>query len=414
MKAEIICVGTELLLGDIVNTNAAWLAKRLAEVGVSVYKHLVIGDNHHRLTQAIKNAIEENDVVICTGGLGPTQDDMTKEALAQACDVELVQNEEALNWLEERYNSWGRKISPNNYRQTYFPEGSTPLFNPNGSAPGCRFDYKNKHIFLLPGPPREMNPMYLNDVKPFLEKESNVILHSLNMKLIGIGESSAEELIKDLVSAQTNPTIATYAHFGELTIRLTAAAKTEEEAMELIEPVYSELKKRFGQSLYGYDDDTIESVVVGLLKEHDLSIAVAESCTGGLISSTLISVPGVSDVFKEAVVTYTNEAKIKHLKVDEEAIIKYGAVSEEVAKQMAIGAAKMAGSDIGISTTGIAGPEGGTEDKPVGLVYVGIYYKGEVIVDKYNIKSSRDGVRRRTTLKLIDWVRRIIQNEKAS
>ncbi|MFP4456928.1 MAG: competence/damage-inducible protein A [Clostridia bacterium] len=413
MKAEIICVGTELLLGDIVNTNATWLAKQLAEVGVSVYKHLVVGDNHKRLTQAIKNAIEENDVVICTGGLGPTQDDMTKEALAQACNVEMVQNEKALKWLEGRYDkSWG-KMAPNNYRQTYFPKGSIPLNNPNGSAPGCRFDYNGKHIFLLPGPPREMNPMYFTYIKPFLEEENHVVLRSLNMKIIGIGESSAEEIIKDIVSTQTNPTIATYAHFGELTIRLTAMAETEQEAKELIVPVASELKRRFGNNIYGYDEDTIESVVIDLLKERDLTIAVAESCTGGLISSTLISVPGVSEVFKEAMVTYTNEAKIKHLKVDKEAIIEHGAVSEEVAKQMAIGIAKLSGADIGISTTGIAGPGGGTKEKPVGLVYVGLYYNDKVKADKYNINSSRDGVRRRTTLKLIDWVRRTIQNDKS-
>jgi len=410
VKAEIICVGTELLLGDTVNTNATWLAKQLAEIGVNVYKHLVVGDNHNRLKMAIENAIKANDVIICTGGLGPTQDDMTKEALAQACELELVQNEEAVVWLEDRFNRrYGGNISPNNYRQTLFPKGSKPLYNPNGSAPGCRLDYKDKHIFLLPGPPREMKPMYNSFVKDLLEKENNSILYSRNIKLIGIGESSAEELIKDIVSNQTNPTIATYAHFGELTVRVTSKATSLEEAKKISQPVIEELKNRFKNKVYGYDEDSIESVVIDLLKQKELSISVAESCTGGLISSTLISVPGVSSVFKEALVAYTNESKIKHLKVKEDLIKEYGAVSDQVAGQMAKGIAEFSNSDIGIATTGIAGPGGGTEEKPVGLVYVGLYIKGKLYTDKYIINSSRDGVRRRTTLKVLDWLRRMLQ-----
>lgn len=407
MKAEIICVGTELLLGDIVNTNATWLAKQLAEVGVSVYKQLVVGDNHERLTMAIKNALKENDVVICTGGLGPTQDDMTKEALAKACDVDLVQDKQALEWLEKRYNN-SVKMAPNNYRQTYFPKGSIPLFNPNGSAPGCRFDCKGKHVFLLPGPPREMNPMYFTYIKPLLDKKSGSALRSLNMKLIGIGESNAEEMVKDIISKQSNPTIATYAHFGELTVRLTAIAETGEEADKLIEPVANQLRERFGNNIFGYDDDSIESVVIALLKEKKLTLAVAESCTGGLVSSTLVSVPGASEVFKEAIVAYSNEAKIKHLGVDAPMIEKHGAVSEIVAKQMALGVAKFSGTNIGISTTGVAGPGGGTEEKPVGLVYVAVAINGNVKADKYYINSSREGIRRRTTTRLLDWVRRLL------
>jgi nicotinamide-nucleotide amidase len=407
VKAEIICVGTELLLGDTVNTNATWLAKQLAEVGVSVYKHLVVGDNHYRLKLAIESAIRDNDVVICTGGLGPTQDDMTKEALAQACDVELEQSKEAIEWLEDRFNRrYGGNISPNNYRQTFFPKGSIPLYNPNGSAPGCRFDYNGKHIFLLPGPPREMKPMYESFVRPLLEQETDSVLYSKNIKLIGIGESSAEELIKDIVTNQTNPTIATYAHFGELTVRVTSKASSMEEAKSISSPVIRELQKRFNSNVYGYDDDSIESVVIDLLKKKGYSLSIAESCTGGLISSTLVSIPGASSVFKESLVAYTNEAKIKHLGVEKSVIEKYGAVSEQVAKQMAEGIAKFSNSDIGISTTGIAGPGGGTEEKPVGLVYVGLYIDGEIYVDKYNINSSRDGVRRRTTLKVLDWLRR--------
>ncbi len=406
MRAEIICVGTELLLGDIINTNASWLARELATVGVSVYKHLVVGDNHNRLIVAIKNALEDNDVVICTGGLGPTQDDMTKEALAQACQLDMAQNPEALSWLEERFNRNGYRLTENNYRQALFPEGAIPLYNPNGSAPGCKLEYDNKVIYLLPGPPREMQPMFYEFIKPYLESKSDGVLRSVNMRIIGVGESSAEEMAKEIINKQSNPTIAPYAHFGELSFRITAKAEDEKKAYDLIKPVINDIEKIFGDNIYGFDDDTLEAVVIKELQNKRLTFAIAESCTGGLLSSYIVNVPGSSSVFKEGVITYSNESKIRRLGVNEETLKSHGAVSKEVAKEMAIGIAKTAKADIGIATTGIAGPGGGTATKPVGLVYTAIYYNNCVTVEEHQFNSSREGVRRRSALRLLDMLRR--------
>jgi nicotinamide-nucleotide amidase len=408
MRAEIICVGTELLLGDIVNTNASWLARELAEVGVGVYKQLVVGDNHNRLAMAIKDALDENDVVICTGGLGPTQDDMTKEALADACNLDMVENLEARKWLEERFNRNGYTLTQNNYRQAVFPKGSVPLYNENGSAPGCKLEIGQKVVYLLPGPPREMQPMYYQYIRPYLESKTDGVLRSVNLRIIGVGESSAEEMAKDIINKQSNPTIAPYAHFGELSFRITAKAASEVDAFEMIKPVIDDLKKVFDDNIYGYDDDNIEKVVVKKLIESNMTVSIAESCTGGLLTSHIVNVPGSSKVLMQSVVAYSNQAKIDRLGVKEETLLQYGAVSKEVAKEMAIGIAKSSGTDIGIATTGLAGPGGGSKDKPVGLVYIAFYINGCVTVEEHLFKSSREGVRRRSVLRALDSLRRRI------
>lgn len=407
MIAEILCVGTELLLGDIVNTNAAWIAKELASLGVSVYRQVVIGDNHQRLKEAYGLALQRADIVISTGGLGPTQDDLTKEALAQACSLELQRNENAANWIQQRFIDKGFTLTENNWRQANFPVGSTPLFNEYGTAPGCMLQINQKTVFLMPGPPVEMKPMFQLYIKPWIQEQTKIILRSRVLKILGIGESAAEEIIRDIIDSQSNPSIAPYAKYGQVTFRITARADNEQEALALIEPMEQELRKRFKLNIFGVDDDTIESVTIDLLNKHNLTLACAESCTGGLVSSLLINVPGVSKIFKEAVIAYSNEAKAKRLNVNSNSLKKYGAVSCQVAAEMAEGVAKTAGTNIGLSTTGIAGPTGGTETKPVGLVYCGLYINGEVITKRFLFPNrSRDSIRKRAMLSCIDWLRR--------
>lgn len=412
MKAEIICIGTELLLGDTINTNASWIARELANMGVSVYHHIVVGDNHQRLAEAYRQALSRADLILCTGGLGPTQDDMTKEALAQVSGRPLERNALAAQWLVERFDARNYQMAANNWRQADFPMGSIPLFNPNGTAPGCHLILENQQsVFLMPGPPREMKPMFESYVKPWIEKQSQVVLRSRVLHIIGIGESTAEEMIKDLISVQTNPTIAPYASYGEIKFRITAQAQSEAAAFELIEPVERELRVRFGDNVYGSDDDDLETVVFRLLKAHQLTIACAESCTGGFLAARLINVPGVSEVLLEGFITYSNESKIKRLAVSPTTLAQYGAVSAEVAAEMAVGVAQVSGANVGVATTGIAGPGGATPEKPVGLVYVGLAINGRVQTQEFYFpNNNRAGVRSRTVIKLLDWLRRELEN----
>ncbi len=406
MRAEIINVGTEILLGEIVNTNAAFLGQKLAENGISVFRQQVVGDNHRRLAEALKNAIDANDIVICTGGLGPTQDDMTKEALAQVCNLPMEQSEEALSWLQENFR--GREMTENNFRQALFPKSSIPLYNTRGSAPGCRLDYQGKYIFLLPGPPREMQPMFDAYVLPLLKELSDEVFQSINIKLIGIGESSAEDMVSDLISSQYNPTIGTYASLGEVHFRLTANAPTAEEAQSLLKPLVKEFQKRFGDLIYGYDDDNIVVSVMRLLKERNWEIAIAESCTGGMVAADFVNEPGASEMFGEGIIAYSNAAKVRRLGVSEKTLAAFGAVSAETALEMARGVAKVTGADIGLSTTGVAGPGGGTVEKPVGLVYTAVCHGDDCVVEEHYFSGSRTDIRRRTTMRLWAQLRKFL------
>ncbi len=409
MIAEILCVGTELLLGDIVNTNSSWLAKELADLGVSVYRHIVIGDNKQRLKEAFETALNRSDVILCTGGLGPTQDDISKEALAEACGRKLVRNEQAAQWIKSRYIDKGFALTENNWRQANFPEGATPLFNPFGTAPGCQLELAEKVIFLMPGPPVEMKPMFAGYIKPWIQARNHIVLKSRVLRITGLGESAAEDRVADIVASQNNPTIAPYAQYGEVIFRITARADSEQQALNLIEPVELEMRKRFGLNIYGADDACLEGVVVELLEKNLLTISCAESCTGGLVTARLVNIPGVSTVLKEGIVAYSNEAKITRLNVNPETIKKFGAVSAEVAAEMAEGIAQTSNSSLGISTTGIAGPEGGTLEKPVGLVYIGLFFKGKVSTKELKLfNRSRDNIRKRATLAVLDLVRRTI------
>ena len=405
MKAEIITVGTEILLGDILNTNCRYLSRELAAMGIEMYYQITVGDNEERLLKTLEESLNRSDIVICTGGLGPTEDDITKEVCAKYFGYKLELHKPSLDAMIERFKHMNRVPTKNNEKQAYFPKEAYILKNDNGTAPGCIMEKEGKMIVVLPGPPKEMESMFENYVKPYLSKLTDDVIESEVLRIIGVGESKVENDILDIIDSQTNPTIATYAKGYECTLRITAKAKSVEEAKELIKPMSDEMKRRFGQSLYAVGETSIEEVVAKMLVENNLKIAVAESCTGGMVSASLINYPGISSVFMEGCVTYSNEAKMKSLGVKKETLDVYGAVSDKCAKEMASGVAARYNTNIGIATTGIAGPDGGTDEKPVGLVYFGIYINGKVISKKYVFNGDRQGVRERATRTILNDLR---------
>ncbi len=408
MKAEIIAVGTEILLGNIVNTNAQFISEKLADLGFEVYHQSVIGDNTERLKIELKEAFSRADLVITTGGLGPTKDDLTKETAFEYFNKKSKVHKESLDKIEDFFKKINRQMVESNKKQAYFPEDATILCNDVGTAPGCIIEEEGKIIVLLPGPPREMKPMFENYALPYLAKFSDGVLTSKILRVMGIGESTAEQMIQDIIEAQSNPTVAPYAKDGEMTFRITAKANSQEEGYKLIQPVEEEIKKRLGVAVYAEGETTLENVLGQMLVDRNITISTAESCTGGLLAGTIINYPGISKVFKEGAITYTNESKQERLGVLKETLDEYGAVSKQTAEEMAKGIAEKANTDIGISTTGIAGPGGGTKDKEVGLVYVGLYIKGKVMSKEFHLTGSRERVRNSTVKKAIEWVRREI------
>jgi len=410
MICEILSVGTELLLGDILNTNSQYLNRRLADLGISVYFNTTVGDNPQRLKKALEIAFSRSDMVIATGGLGPTKDDLTKEVSAEFFGKKLILHEESLNRIKEFFEKRGLPLTEGNIKQAYIIEGSKVIPNDWGTAPGIIYENNGKILILLPGPPREMIPMFETYVVPYLLTLSSETIQSKVLRVCGLGESFMEERIKDLIENQTNPTIAPYAKEGEAILRITAKAKSKEEAEKLIEEVEKEIRKRLGDFIYGEGDITLEEVVVKLLIEKGITIAVAESCTGGMISARIVNVPGVSKVFKEGIIAYSNESKIKRLNISEETLKKYGAVSKECALEMARNVALISGADIGLSSTGIAGPEGETSDKPVGLVYLGLYMNGVENYKELKLSGERNRIRLYTTINALDFLRRHILN----
>lgn len=411
MKAELISIGTEILLGDIVNTNAQFLAKELAVLGIDVYHQSVIGDNEERILKAFKEAFDRCDIIITTGGLGPTQDDLTKELGAKYFNRKLILHEPSLEWIKKYLDINEEEVLEANKNQAYFPEGSIILPNEKGTAPGAIICENNKTLIILPGPPKEMEAMFSNHVTKYLSKLTNDIIKSKTLRIFGVGESLMAKKLDDIIKNSKNPTVAPYAKEYEVTLRITAKEKSKEKCDELIKHKVDEIKSLIGEYIYGEDETSLEKVVAELLCKKKLSISIAESCTGGMIAATLISYPGISEIFKEGVVTYSNEAKVKRLGVKEETLRKFGAVSEETAREMVMGIAKSLNTDIAISSTGIAGPGGGTEDKPVGLVYIGIYIKGDIIVERLNLKGDREAVRKKATLNALNLLRKeIIRN----
>ena len=394
-NAEILCVGTEILIGDIVNTNAAFISEKLALMGISQYYQAAVGDNPERLEAAIKAALTRCDLIIMSGGLGPTYDDLTKETAAKCMGRRLILNEEALQRIKNIFAFRGRKMTENNEKQAYIPEGSTVFQNDAGTAPGCAIeDFENqKIIIMLPGPPFEMKKMFTESVMPYLEKFTDRRFVSKNVNIFGMGESEVESKLKTLMESSVNPSIAPYCGDGEVRLRVTASAKTEEECNSLVnEAIKHIFESEVAPYIYG-TDKTLAQALVEKYSALGKTVAVAESCTGGLIAKRITDVPGSSAILGYGCVTYANEAKMKLLSVKAETLEKYGAVSEQTAKEMAMGVRALAGADIGIATTGIAGPGGGTKEKPVGLVYLGIASEKGVRAVRLNLTGERDRVR---------------------
>lgn len=406
MKAEILAVGTELLMGQIVNTNAQYLSSKLPDVGISVYYHSVVGDNPERLRESLELALKRCDVVITTGGLGPTQDDLTKETISEVCGRKLVLHQESLDAIKAFFKKIGREMTQNNEKQAYMPENCIILKNNNGTAPGCIIEQGEKVVVMLPGPPSEMKPMFDDFVFPYFRDRSSYTIESKFLRVFGIGESAMETKILDLIEGQTNPTIATYAKEGEVTIRVSARVEQGQDAEMLLRPVIEEIRKRTGDCLYSEEDHTLDQVAAELLSRHKLTLATAESCTGGLISQMLTNIPGISSVFMGGAVTYSNDAKEEYLGVKRETLLQHGAVSSQTAGEMAWGVRNRLNTDIGVAVTGIAGPDGGTPEKPVGLVYIGLSSEKGTFTKELRLLGNRKRIRTITALHVFDMIRR--------
>jgi nicotinamide-nucleotide amidase len=405
-KAEILAVGTELLMGQTANTNAQYLSARLPDVGIGVYYHCVVGDNTGRLKEALELALSRSDIVVMTGGLGPTRDDLTKETVADVMNRRLIPDQETLDKLKGFFSRLNRPMTENNLKQADMPEGSIIIRNNNGTAPGCIIEEQNKIVIMLPGPPSEMKPMFEETVIPYLEEKSEYKIVSRFLRIFGIGESAMEDTIKDLIENQSNPTIAPYVKEGEVTVRITAKYPKGDAAEDIITPVEEEIKKRFGIKVFSSDNKGLHETVAAMLLQSGTTIAIAESCTGGLISARLTEIPGVSRVFNRGIISYSNESKIENLNVKSETLDRFGAVSRETAIEMAAGVRTLSGTDFGLSVTGIAGPDGGSVEKPVGLIYIALADKNNVDCKELRLWGNRNRIRNIAALHGFDMVRR--------
>lgn len=407
MNFEIISIGTELLLGQIVNTNARDISRMLSELGMNVYYTTVVGDNPERLKEAIEIASKRADGIITTGGLGPTCDDLSKETIAEFCNLKCVPHEESKRRIIERFKKQNRYMAESNLKQADMPEGCIVLQNNCGTAPGAIIENEKATIIMLPGPPFEMNAMLNESVRPYLEKLADSVIYSKSLRVFGAGESAAEEMVKELINEQTNPTIAPYAKTGEMEFRLTAKAENKERAKELLEPFEKKVRDILGSYVYAEGEDaSLQKTVVELLLKNKKKISFAESCTGGLLAKKITEVSGASGCFDCSFVTYSNEQKENLLGVKGETLERYGAVSPQTALEMCKDVRERAKADIGIGITGIAGPDGGTDEKPVGLVYIGICTDDVWGVCKLNLAGGRGMVRERAALYALDLARR--------
>ncbi len=408
MNAEIIAVGTELLLGQILNTNARFLSQRLSQYGINVFYQTVVGDNKNRLMSALELASNRADLIITTGGLGPTGDDLTKETIAEFCGLKCVTHEESLVALKKRFEKNGMYMAANNLKQADMPEGCIVLENENGTAPGAIVETDKGIFVMLPGPPSEMEPLFDKKVCPYLETKTDKAIYSKSLRVFGIGESALDEKLNKLMTESTNPSLAPYAKMGEVVLRLTASAENMDEAQKKIMPLEEKVRESLGDMIYAEgDDNSLEATVCEILQKKGLKLATAESCTGGLLAGKITSIPGASACFDCGVVTYSNEQKNKLLGVEIKTLDEFGAVSKETALEMCAGVRKLAEADFGIGITGIAGPGGGTKEKPVGLVYVGICGNGIHKAFKLNLAGNRDVVRERSAMFALDLVRRV-------
>ena len=407
---EILSVGTELLLGNIANTDAQMLSQGLSSLGLNVYYHTVVGDNPQRVREAVAIAKGRADIIITTGGLGPTCDDLTKNVLAEAFGKKLFFHEESARRIRAHFERIGRPFTENNLQQAMLPEGCEILSNDWGTAPGCAFEADGTHVIMLPGPPSECTPMFRYRAVPYLQRLSEGVIASHTLKFFGIGESLVESRLRERMNAMTNPTMAPYAKEGECELRVTAKAATDEEAQALLKPAVEEVKALFGDLVYGVDVTSLEQTVFGLLKEKNLTIGCAESCTGGLIAKRLTDLSGVSSVFKGGIVSYTNEVKHKLLNVPQEMLDEYGAVSAPVAAAMAEGARAALGCDIALSSTGVAGPDRDDRDNEVGTMFVAIATPDGTYVRPLHLgnRPMRGRLRTQTASNAFDLARRYL------
>ncbi len=410
MTVEIISVGTELLMGNVVNTNAQFLAEECALLGLTMYHQSVVDDNAERLAEIFSTALNRSDAVILTGGLGPADDDLTVQTCADVMGIPLVEDMHIRARIEESLKARGvAEISEGTWKQAMVPQGAIVLDNENGTAPGLIIKKDNKTAVLLPGLPDVMIPMFRDLVCGHLSGDEPEVIRTKMIKVCSLTESSIAYQLKDLLESQKNPTIATYVRTGEIHILVTARASSEEEAMALIDPVADEIVRRLGIAVYSTDEDeTLEKVVVDLLKKYGITVSTAESCTGGLIASRIVNVPGASEVFQAGFVTYTDRSKRKILDVKKSTLKEHGAVSEETVREMEKGGVFAAESDVCIAVTGIAGPGGGTVETPVGLVYIATYMKDQLSVEEYHFNGNRQKIRSQAAVKALDLLRRSI------
>lgn len=410
MKSAILSVGTELLFGQVLNTNTAYLSKQLNFLGIDVMYHYTVGDNPKRLEEMIRMAFEDCDLVITTGGLGPTQDDMTKEIACKTLGDQLVLHQESMEQLEEMFRKSNRVMTENNRKQAYMPSRAVVFDNDAGTAPGFALEKDGKIIACLPGPPREMTRMFERRLKPYLESLSEDCIYYKMIRTFGIGESQLETVLLPLIDGQTDPTIATYAKEGESAVRIASKRKTKEEAMAAVDEMLEKVKGYIGEYIYSCNDEELVNVVANKLMEKGITISSAESCTGGLFAARMTDIPGISQVFDRGLVTYSNQAKMQELGVSRETLEKYGAVSEETAREMAEGLSRVSGSDMCISVTGIAGPGGETPGKPVGTVFVGARYQDKTHCIRLQIRNvNRQYIRNYTVLHMLDLINKLVK-----
>lgn len=393
MLAEILSVGTELLMGQIANTDAQYISRRLSELGVTIYRHTTVGDNPARVKEALGEALSRADIVITTGGLGPTEDDLTKEMVAEYFGLSMQLHQPSLDEITSFMTRLGRTMTENNKKQAWFPAGSIIMPNLCGTAPGCIVEQNGKAVAVLPGPPRELKDMFDRQLAPYLARRSGMHIESKFLRTFGIGESMLETMLIDLFHS-SNPTLALYCGPGEVQARVSARAETVEEAMALIEPLENEIKRRVGDAFYGYGvENSMPNAVLELLLSRHETVCFAESCTGGRMAAAVIDSPGASDALKESYVTYSDEAKMRILGVSEATLAAHTAVSAQCAKEMAEGARRVSGSDWAVSVTGVAGPDGGTEATPVGTVFIGVAGPDGTKVNEFHFRGNRDWVR---------------------
>lgn len=412
MIAEILSVGTELLMGQIANTDAQFISRRLGELGVTIYRHSTVGDNPARVREALQEALSRSDMVITTGGLGPTEDDLTKEMVAEYFGLEMELHQPSLDALKAFMERFGKKMTPNNLKQAYFPRGCAVMPNACGTAPGCIVEQGGKTVAVLPGPPMELMDMFDRQLAPYLQARSGQVIRSRFLKIFGLGESNVETLLSDLFHSG-NPTLALYCGPGEVTARITARAAAPEKAEAMMQPVYEEILRRVGEACYGEGvNRTPADAVLELLKNRGETVTFAESCTGGLLCGAFVDCAGASDCLKESFVTYANEAKEQMLGVKSETLARCGAVSGECAREMALGAARAAGADWAVSVTGIAGPGGGTAEKPVGTVWIGVAHRGAAQAREYHFRGQRQWIRKLSVVNALNQLRLAMEHEK--